>query len=109
MSGCTCLSYGVESGSQKVLLDMRKKVDIWEIENNLKHGAEVGLFNHINWMIGFPTEEPIDFLHSLQAEVSIPSLHCLCSEKSLYNFSLLHFSNQILLQDIKLIVFHVLY
>ena len=66
MSGCTCLSYGVESGSQKVLLDMRKKVDIWEIENNLKHGAEVGLFNHINWMIGFPTEEPIDFLHSLQ-------------------------------------------
>jgi hypothetical protein len=66
LSGCTCLSYGVESGSQKVLLDMRKKVDIWEIENNLKHGAEVRLFNHVNWIIGFPTEEPIDFLHSLQ-------------------------------------------
>ena len=66
LSGCTCLSYGVESGSQKVLLDMRKKVDVWEIENNLKHGAEVNLFNHVNWMIGFPTEKPIDFLHSLQ-------------------------------------------
>jgi radical SAM superfamily enzyme YgiQ (UPF0313 family) len=65
-SGCTCLSYGVESGSQKVLLDMRKKVAIWEIENNLRHGAEVKLFNHVNWIIGFPTEEPIDFLHSLQ-------------------------------------------
>lgn len=65
-SGCTCISYGVESGSQKVLLDMRKKVDIWEIENNLKHGQEAGLFNHVNWIIGFPTEEPIDFLHSLQ-------------------------------------------
>lgn len=65
-SGCTCLSYGVESGSQKVLLDMRKKVAIWEIENNLKHGSEVKLFNHVNWIIGFPTEEPIDFLHSLQ-------------------------------------------
>ena len=65
-SGCTCLSYGVESGSQKVLLDMRKKVAIWEIENNLGHGAEVKLFNHVNWIIGFPTEEPIDFLHSLQ-------------------------------------------
>ena len=65
-SGCTCISYGVESGSQKVLTDMRKKVDIWEIENNLKHGADSGLFNHVNWIIGFPTEEPIDFLHSLQ-------------------------------------------
>ena len=65
-SGCTCLSYGVESGSQKVLLDMRKKIEIWEIENNLKDGAEVGLFNHVNWILGFPTEEPIDFLHSLQ-------------------------------------------
>ncbi len=65
-SGCTCLSYGVESGSQKVLHDMRKKVEVWEIENNLKHGSEVGLFNHVNWMIGFPTEDRIDFLHSLQ-------------------------------------------
>jgi len=65
-SGCTCLSYGVESGSQKVLLDMRKKIEIWEIENNLRDGAEVGLFNHVNWIVGFPTEEPIDFLHSLQ-------------------------------------------
>lgn len=65
-SGCTCISYGVESGSQKVLNDMRKKVDIWEIENNLQDGKDVGLFNHVNWMIGFPTEEPIDFLHSLQ-------------------------------------------
>lgn len=65
-SGCTSLSYGVESGSQKVLHDMRKKVEIWEIENNLKHGNEVGIFNHVNWILGFPTEEPIDYLHSLQ-------------------------------------------
>lgn len=65
-SGCTSLSYGVECGSQKVLNDMRKKIEIWEIENNLRHGHEVKLFNHVNWMVGFPTEEPIDFMHSLQ-------------------------------------------
>lgn len=64
-SGCTCLSYGIESGSQKVLLDMRKKIDIWEIENNIKDGYAAGLYNHANWILGFPTEEPIDFLHSL--------------------------------------------
>ncbi len=64
-SGCSSLSYGVESGSQKVLHDMRKKVEIWEIENNLRDGREVGLDNHVNWMVGYPTEEPIDFYHSL--------------------------------------------
>ena len=65
-SGCTCLSYGVESGSQKVLNDMRKKIDIWEVENNLKDSKASGMFVHINWMVGFPTEEPIDCLHSFQ-------------------------------------------
>lgn len=65
-SGCTCLSYGVESGSQKVLNDMRKKIEVWEIENNLKDSFNAGIFVHVNWMVGFPTEEPIDQLHSLQ-------------------------------------------
>jgi hypothetical protein len=70
-SGCTALSYGVESGSQKVLHDMRKKIEVWEIENNLNHGAEMNLYNHVNWMLGFPTEEPIDFLHSLQLVANV--------------------------------------
>lgn len=65
-SGCTCLSFGVESGSQKVLYDMRKKIEIWEIENNLKDCHNSGIFTHVNWMVGFPTEEPIDQLHSWQ-------------------------------------------
>lgn len=64
-SGCTSLSYGVESGSQKVLDDMRKKVELWEIEQNLKDSYDSGMESHVNWMIGFPTEENIDFLHSM--------------------------------------------
>lgn len=64
-SGCTSLSYGVESGSQKVLDDMRKKVELWEIEANLKDSYDAGMESHVNWMIGFPTEENIDFVHSM--------------------------------------------
>ena len=65
-SGCTTLSFGVESGSQKVLDDMQKKVKIWEIENNLRDGKQLNMKNHINWLVGFPTEHLNEFLHSLQ-------------------------------------------
>ena len=65
-SGCTSLSYGIESGSYKILMDMRKKIEIWEIENNLNDSHAAGIENHVNWVIGFPTEDPIDYLHSIQ-------------------------------------------
>jgi radical SAM superfamily enzyme YgiQ (UPF0313 family) len=65
-SGCTALSFGVESGSQAVLDDMRKKIQIWEIESNLKDSAAMGLYNHCNWLVAFPTETPLDFFHTLQ-------------------------------------------
>lgn len=64
-SGCNCLSFGVESGSQKVLDNMRKKIEVWEIENNLRDAVNAKIFAHVNWMVGFPTEEPIDWMHSL--------------------------------------------
>lgn len=64
-SGNILLSYGVESGSQKVLNDMNKGITVAEIEQNLSDGNKVGLTNHVNWMVGFPTENPIDALYSL--------------------------------------------
>jgi hypothetical protein len=64
-SGCTSLSYGVESGSQKLLDDMKKKIKIWEIEANLKDSFDAGMDTHVNWMIGFPTENNLDFLHGM--------------------------------------------
>lgn len=64
-SGCTMLSYGVESGSNKVLLDMDKRVTVDEVEQNLQHGAIVGIEAHTNWIVGFPTETPQDFYESI--------------------------------------------
>jgi len=64
-SGCISLSYGIESGSTKVLADMNKGVTVEEIEQNLKHGAEVGIEAFTNWIIGFPTEETQHFYESL--------------------------------------------
>lgn len=64
-SGCYMLSYGIESGSNKVLRDMDKQVTVDEIEQNLKSGLVVGVEAHSNWILGFPTEEYQDFYDSM--------------------------------------------
>lgn len=64
-SGCISLSFGVESGSEKVLTDMKKNIKVWEIENNLRDANAAGISSHVNWVVGFPTEGPQEWLHSL--------------------------------------------
>jgi hypothetical protein len=64
-SGCRHLSFGVESGSEKVLSDMKKAIKIWEIEENIKNTFDTNkIKSHVNWLIGFPTEDLIDYYHS---------------------------------------------
>lgn len=70
-AGCTALAFGVESGSQKVLNDMRKKVEVWEIEDNIRDCKKAGMWNHVTWMVGFPTEEAVDHFHSMQVFYNI--------------------------------------
>ncbi len=64
-SGCHQLNYGVESGSQRVLDDMKKGVNVTEIEDNLRHGSEVGIEHSTTWIIGFPSEDPQGFADTL--------------------------------------------
>lgn len=64
-SGCTAFSYGIESGSQKVLDMMRKNVKIAEINENLINGHAVGIYSHANWIVGAPGEDIQAAAHSL--------------------------------------------
>ena len=64
-SGCISLSYGIESGSNKVLADMDKGVTVEEIEDNFRSGKTTGIEAFTNWIIGFPTEEPQDFYETM--------------------------------------------
>lgn len=59
-SGCDHLSYGVESGSNKVLKDMAKGIVNTEIEQNFNDSYDVGMSGVVMLIFGFPTEEPID-------------------------------------------------
>lgn len=63
--GCVNLSFGVESGSQHVLDMMRKKVKLKEINENLINSKKVGIYNHVNWIVGAPGETIQAMAHSL--------------------------------------------
>lgn len=64
-SGCESLDYGIESGSPSVLDAMKKYITVQDIEENLIAGASVGIKANTNWIIGFPTERPVDFAKTL--------------------------------------------
>jgi len=65
-SGCWGLSYGVESGSDKVLEDMNKAVKSEEIYNNFRDGASFGMESGCMIILGFPTEKYIDFYKTME-------------------------------------------
>lgn len=64
-SGCIAFQYGSESGSNKVLEDMKKRVTKEDMEQNFIDGAKVGIQAVTGWVIGFPTEEINDFVDTM--------------------------------------------
>jgi anaerobic magnesium-protoporphyrin IX monomethyl ester cyclase len=65
-SGCMGLAIGIESGSQKVIDLIDKKVKVSEIEQNFRDLAELGSFSTgTSWFVGFPGEMPVDFAQSM--------------------------------------------
>lgn len=65
-SGCNMLNYGVESGSSKVLKDMKKNISPEKMGQIIEqiHGA--GIRNRGNFIIGFPTETEEDFAQTIK-------------------------------------------
>ena len=64
-AGCTSVAYGIESGSQKVLDDMRKNIDINEVKRIIKDTWKAGIQANCFFLIGYPTETEEDFQMSL--------------------------------------------
>lgn len=64
-SGCIALNYGSESGSNKVLEDMKKRVTKEEMEQNFIDCAKVGIQAVTGWVISFPTETISDIVDTM--------------------------------------------
>lgn len=55
-SGCRILYMGLESGCQRTLNAMRKGVFLKDVSRILKKSSEIGFWNHVFVMFGFPGE-----------------------------------------------------
>ena len=59
-SGCRCMIYGVESGSEKILKSVNKKTPIDKILSNITNCLKAGIVPIVMFMIGFPNETKED-------------------------------------------------
>jgi len=62
---CIGLGYGLESGSEKVIMDMGKHFSIPLAERVIKDTHNANIKTTINIMVGFPTETRKDFLETI--------------------------------------------
>ena len=75
-SGCDMIVYGVESGSQKILNNMKKGITLKQIRETIKNTKKVGIRIHATFMFGAPGEtketirQTIDFAKELNPDTA---------------------------------------
>ncbi|NMC08523.1 MAG: radical SAM protein [Candidatus Lokiarchaeota archaeon] len=65
-AGCSKISFGVESGSPRILRKIDKKVTLDQIKDAFKWCKQVGIMTQAFFMVGFPTENAAD-IHATMA------------------------------------------
>lgn len=60
-TGLRCCGWGLESGSPRILKLMRKGIEIENVKQILKNSHELGLINHLYYIVEFPTETIKEF------------------------------------------------
>jgi len=60
-SGCRCLTFGIESGSDRVLTAMRRRWSAQQQAEAVKRTFEAGIKTQLNFIVGFPGETEEDF------------------------------------------------
>ena len=65
-TGCRYLTFGVESGSQRVIDLMGKGTSLDDISLIIQNTAEAKISITTNWLIGFPGEERADLIETMK-------------------------------------------
>lgn len=70
-AGCWQIHYGVESGSQRVLDYIKKRITLEDSRNAIKWSKEVGIETRAYFMLGLPTETREESLQTIQFALDI--------------------------------------
>lgn len=72
-SGCIFISYGCESGSQKILDRIGKKIKLPQVRQAVQLTNKVGIKNSVNFIIGHPGETIETAMESIRFADSLPT------------------------------------
>lgn len=71
-AGCHALHLGVESGTQRVLDMMQKKITLRQVENVAKMAHGIGFTLHGYFMLGYPDETRAEMLETMRFARRLP-------------------------------------
>jgi radical SAM superfamily enzyme YgiQ (UPF0313 family) len=63
-AGCVNVTYAPESGSPKVLKDIKKRVDLDRLTSSIREASRLGISTKMNLIVGFPDETRRDVLRT---------------------------------------------
>lgn len=75
-TGCRNITYAPETGSQRMLDAMDKRVDLQHMFTSLRAANKIGLKTHVNIIIGHPAERWGDIWQSLKLLVRAAVIGC---------------------------------
>lgn len=71
-AGCKIVSFGIESGVQRILNFISKKVTLKQIEKAVKTARDVGLEPRGSFILGLPTEKFSDSIKTILFSLKLP-------------------------------------
>lgn len=71
-SGCYAISFGIESGSERIQKDMQKRISFKKLREIVEFSYKIGLRTQGFFIIGYPTESEEDILKTIKLSQVLP-------------------------------------
>jgi radical SAM superfamily enzyme YgiQ (UPF0313 family) len=71
-AGCYLIIIGVESGSDRILQQMRKRLTVRQVEEKTTLMHRAGILTHALFMVGYPDEQPEDMQATMDLSLRLP-------------------------------------